>query len=75
MAFEKFKSCVRYIHENLVPRGIVLTPDANLYTSAIKSDVHPMPAHMIERARGLKAHDIEFLFGSLRVPGAPRSRF
>lgn len=54
MTGEKFKSCMGYIHENPVRRGIVATPDAYLYTSAIRADLDPMPAHMSREMPGPK---------------------
>ena len=51
MTGEKFKSCVRYIHENPVRRGIVLAADAYSFTSANRAGLDPMPAHMIEENR------------------------
>lgn len=48
---EKFKTCLRYIHENPVRSGIVSAPDAYPYTSANRAGLDPMPAHMAEKNR------------------------
>jgi putative transposase len=46
MSEEKFVSCVRYIEENPVRRGLVSTPDAYPFNSAALGPLDPMPLHM-----------------------------
>lgn len=48
---EKFVSCVRYIEENPVRRGLVTTREAYPFSSAARGAMDPMPLHM----RGNKA--------------------
>jgi putative transposase len=48
---DKFVSCVRYIEENPVRRGLVAIPAAYPYSSAACDSLDPMPAHL----RGDKA--------------------
>ena len=48
---EKFMSCVRYIEENPVRRGLVATPEVYPYSSAGRGPLDPMPLHL----RGNKA--------------------
>jgi putative transposase len=43
---EKFMSCVRYIEENPVRRGLVATPEAYPSSSAAYGPLDPMPLHM-----------------------------
>ena len=43
---EKFVSCVRYIEENPVRRGLVATSDAYSFSSAARGAMDPMPFHM-----------------------------
>jgi hypothetical protein len=43
---EKFMSCVRYIEENPVRRGLVATPQAYPFSSAGREPLDPMPLHM-----------------------------
>jgi putative transposase len=43
---EKFISCVRYIEENPVRRGLAQTPDAYPFSSAAHGPSDPMPLHM-----------------------------
>ena len=43
---EKFMSCVRYIVENPVRRGLVTSPDAYPFSSAARGAMDPMPLHM-----------------------------
>ena len=50
---EKFVSCVRYIEENPVRRGLVLTPEAYPFSSAARGPLDPMPLHL--RGGGNKA--------------------
>jgi putative transposase len=47
---EKFISCVRYIEENPVRRGLVSTPGAYPYSSAARGRLDPMPLHLHGRA-------------------------
>jgi putative transposase len=46
MSEEKFVSCERYIEENPVRRGLVLTPEAYPYSSAAHRPLDPMPLHL-----------------------------
>ena len=46
MNAEKFVSCVRYIQENPVRRGLALTPEAFDFTSANCDGLDPMPVHL-----------------------------
>jgi putative transposase len=48
---EKFLSCVRYIEENSVRRGLVTTPKTYRFSSAAREVMDPMPVHL----RGNKA--------------------
>ncbi len=43
---EKFTSCVRYIEENPVRRGLVLEPKAYAFSSASRGPLDPMPLHL-----------------------------
>jgi putative transposase len=43
---EKFMDCVRYIEQNPVRRGLVLTPQAYPFSSAACGPLDPMPLHM-----------------------------
>jgi putative transposase len=43
---EKFLSCVRYIEENPVRRGLALTPQAYPFSSAALGKIDPMPLHL-----------------------------
>jgi putative transposase len=43
---EKFMSCVRYIVEYPVRRGLVTSPDAYPFSSAARGAMDPMPLHM-----------------------------
>ncbi len=45
---EKFMSCVRYIEENPVRRGLVATPPDYPFSSAACGLLDPMPVHMRE---------------------------
>ena len=45
---EKFTSCVRYIEENPVRRGLALTPQSYFYSSAARDPLDPIPSHMRE---------------------------
>jgi putative transposase len=46
MSAEKFVSCVRYIEENPVRRGLVSAPEAFQFSSASSYKLDPMPAHL-----------------------------
>ncbi|MGP8175471.1 MAG: REP-associated tyrosine transposase [Terracidiphilus sp.] len=46
MSEEKFMSCVRYIEENPIRRGLVMTPQAHPYSSAARGPLDPMPLHL-----------------------------
>jgi putative transposase len=46
MSEEKFMSCVRYIEENPVRRGLVTTPEAYPFSSATYRLMDPMPFHL-----------------------------
>jgi putative transposase len=46
MSEEKFVSCVRYIEENPVRRGLASTPQAYRFSSAAREASDPMPVHM-----------------------------
>jgi len=50
MSEEKFISCVRYIEENPVRRGLVSTPQAHPYSSAAHGPLDPMPLHLTNRS-------------------------
>jgi putative transposase len=43
---EKYVSCVRYIEGNPVRRGLVATPEAYKFSSAVVKEMDPMPIHM-----------------------------
>jgi putative transposase len=43
---EKFMSCVAYIEENPVRRGLVTSTDAYRFSSAFRGPMDPMPAHL-----------------------------
>jgi putative transposase len=43
---EKFMSCVRYIEENPVRRGLTSTPQAYPHSSAAHGRLDPMPLHL-----------------------------
>jgi REP-associated tyrosine transposase len=43
---EKFMSCVRYIEENPVRRGLVVMPKAYPFSSAARGATDPIPLHM-----------------------------
>jgi putative transposase len=43
---EKFISCVRYIEENPVRRGLVTTSEAYPFSSAAHGALDPMPVHL-----------------------------
>jgi putative transposase len=45
MSQDKFRSCLRYIEENPVRRGLATAPDAYPYSSASSGDRDPMPSH------------------------------
>jgi putative transposase len=45
MTKEKFVSCVRYIEENPVRRGLVLKPKDYLFSSMAHESLDPMPLH------------------------------
>jgi putative transposase len=42
----KFMNCVQYIEANPVRRGIALTPQAHLFSSAACAPLDPMPLHL-----------------------------
>ena len=46
MSAEKFVSCVRYIEENPVRRGMASTPDAFQFSSASCDELDQMPVHL-----------------------------
>jgi putative transposase len=46
MSEEKFASCVRYIEENPVRRGLVSTPQAYPFSSVARDQLDPMPLHL-----------------------------
>ena len=46
---EKFTSCLRYIEENPVRRGLAPTPKAYPFSSATGEALDPMPLHMARR--------------------------
>jgi putative transposase len=52
---EKFLSCVRYVEENPVRRGLAPTPQAHPFSSAARGPFDPMPPHL----RGLARRDSE----------------
>ena len=43
---EKFMSCVRYIEQNPVRKGIVTTPEAYAFSSAARGRLDGMPHHL-----------------------------
>jgi len=43
---EKFMSCLRYIEENPVRRGLVATPQVYPFSSAGRGPLDPMPDHL-----------------------------
>ena len=45
---EKFMSCVRYIEEDPVQRGLAATPETYRFSSAARGPLDPMPLHMRE---------------------------
>jgi putative transposase len=46
MSEEKFLSCVRYIEQNPLRRGLVSTPEAWPFSSAAGGPMDPMPLHL-----------------------------
>ena len=46
MSAEKFESCLRYIEQNPVRRGLVLAAGDYRFSSASRGSLDPMPAHM-----------------------------
>ncbi len=48
MTEDKFASCVRYIEENPVRRGLASTPQNYPFSSATHCPINPMPAHLHE---------------------------
>jgi putative transposase len=52
---EKFMSCVRYIEENPVRRGLVATPEAYPFNSAVRGALDPMPLHLIDGGNKARA--------------------
>jgi putative transposase len=44
----KFRNCVRYIEENPVRRGLVLTAEAYPYSSAKQGQWDPIPVHFLD---------------------------
>jgi putative transposase len=48
---EKFMSCVRYIEENPVRRGLAAAPEDYRFSSAVRGRLDPMPLHLA----GMKA--------------------
>jgi putative transposase len=46
MSAEKFTSCVRYIEENPVRRGLASTPEGYRFSSAGKEGLDAMPVHL-----------------------------
>jgi putative transposase len=46
MTNEKFMSCVRYIEENPVRRGLVVEAKAYPFSSAARGQSDPMPVHL-----------------------------
>jgi putative transposase len=46
MTKEKFMSCVRYIEENPVRRGLLSTPQDHPFSSAAHGPKDPMPQHL-----------------------------
>ena len=46
MSEEKFVSCVRYIEDNPIRRGLVSTPQAYRFSSAARGPSDPMPLHL-----------------------------
>jgi putative transposase len=53
MSEEKFTSCVRYIEENPVRRGLASTPEEYRFSSAVCGPSDLMPVHL--RGAGNKA--------------------
>lgn len=47
MSKEKFTSCVKYIEENPVRRGLVSTPQAHPFSSAAGAPLDRMPLHLL----------------------------
>ena len=47
---EKFINCVRYIEQNPVRRGLVLTSQAYPYCSAAHEPLDPTPLHLLSHA-------------------------
>ena len=47
---EKFVSCVRYIEENPVRRGLVPTAQAYPFSSAARGPFDPMPLHLQDQS-------------------------
>ena len=50
MTEQKFMNCVRYVVENPVRRGLVLSPQAHPFSSAAHGPLDPMPLHLQDRA-------------------------
>jgi len=48
---EKFLSCVRYIEDNPVRRGLAATPEAHAFSSAARGAMDPIPLHLKKSAR------------------------
>ena len=46
---DKFINCVRYVSENPVRRGLVLTAEAYPFSSAACGPLDPMPPHLAQR--------------------------
>jgi putative transposase len=46
MTKKKFMSCLQYIEENPVRRGIALTPEAHPFSSAAHAPLDPVPLHL-----------------------------
>ena len=46
MTQEKFLSCVLYIEDNPVRRGLASTPQAHAFSSAAHGPLDPMPLHL-----------------------------
>jgi putative transposase len=47
MTQEKFLSCVLYIEDNPVRRGLASTPQAHPFSSAAQGPWEPMPLHLL----------------------------
>ncbi|MGB0065617.1 MAG: transposase, partial [Terracidiphilus sp.] len=45
MSEEKFRNCVRYVEENPVRRGLVMSPNEYRFSSASCGPLDPMPSH------------------------------